>query len=59
MAADPRDRLPLAVALNRLYIGAHWPIDVLGGAAVGMVGAVIAWLTTERWPLSGRSRART
>jgi undecaprenyl-diphosphatase len=49
----------LAVALNRLYIGAHWPIDVLGGAAVGMVGAVIAWLTTERWPLSGRSRART
>ena len=25
------------VGCNRIYIGAHWPIDVLGGAAIGLL----------------------
>jgi undecaprenyl-diphosphatase len=39
------------VAVNRLYIGAHWPIDVLGGAAVGMLSASLCWLVAGRWPI--------
>jgi len=36
--------LAFLVGLNRIYIGAHWPLDVVGGAAVGMVAASISWL---------------
>jgi len=32
------------IGLNRIYIGAHWPLDIVGGAAVGMVAASISWL---------------
>lgn len=43
--------LVLLVALNRLYIGAHWPVDVVGGAAVGLLSAAVCWLVAARWPL--------
>jgi undecaprenyl-diphosphatase len=39
------------VAFNRLYIGAHWPIDIVGGAAIGMLAASISWLIADRWPI--------
>ena len=39
------------VALNRLYIGAHWPVDVLGGAAVGLLSGSLCWLVAARWPI--------
>jgi membrane-associated phospholipid phosphatase len=29
------------VALARVYVGVHYPVDVLGGAAIGVVGAFI------------------
>jgi membrane-associated phospholipid phosphatase len=38
-------------ACNRIYIGAHWPIDVLGGAAIGLLCGTITWLIAARWPL--------
>ncbi|HEY6798196.1 MAG TPA: phosphatase PAP2 family protein [Kineosporiaceae bacterium] len=41
----------LLVGLNRIYIGAHWPIDVLGGAAVGLLAGSICWLIAARWPI--------
>ena len=41
------------VACNRVYIGAHWPIDVLGGAAVGLLCGALTWLISTRWPLQG------
>ena len=39
------------VALNRLYIGAHWPVDVLGGVAVGLFSGAVCWLVAARWPI--------
>jgi membrane-associated phospholipid phosphatase len=39
------------VALNRLYIGAHWPIDVIGGAGIGLLAGSVCWLVAGRWPI--------
>ena len=39
------------VALNRLYIGAHWPVDVVGGAAVGLLSGSLCWVVAARWPI--------
>lgn len=58
-----RARAPLAalalagaalVGLSRVFVGAHWPSDALGGAALGIVaGASGAW-AAARWPLHQR-----
>lgn len=45
------------IALNRLYIGAHWPVDVVGGAAIGMLAGSVCWLVAARWPITGRGAA--
>jgi membrane-associated phospholipid phosphatase len=39
------------VACNRIYIGAHWPVDVVGGFAIGMFAGAITWLVATRWPI--------
>ena len=44
--------LVVLVPLNRVYIGAHWPIDLVGGAAVGLLAATITWLIAARWPIT-------
>ena len=38
--------LVLVVSVGRLYLGLHWPTDVLGGWAIGAVesAAAVAWL---------------
>jgi len=42
------------VALSRLYLASHWPLDVLGGAALGVVSGIVAvWLC--RWWANWRS----
>ena len=48
------------VAIGRMYVGAHLPMDVLGGAALGWaVGALVApGLGRARPPPIGRSRSR-
>jgi membrane-associated phospholipid phosphatase len=46
------------VATNRLYIGAHWPVDILGGAAIGLLSGAVAWLVAARWPIHARTRPR-
>jgi undecaprenyl-diphosphatase len=39
------------VALHRIYIGAHWPIDVVGGAAIGLLAGTVTWILATRWPI--------
>ena len=48
--------LMVLIPLNRVYIGAHWPMDLVGGAAVGLLVASITWLIAVRWPVTLKTR---
>jgi membrane-associated phospholipid phosphatase len=44
--------LALAVGFSRIYVGVHYPLDVVGGAALGVVTALLLLAISRR-----RSRA--
>ena len=44
----PALALAIVIALTRLYVGVHYPTDVLGGAVIGLACAAIA-LRLEPW----------
>ncbi len=42
--------LAVAVGIGRIYVGAHFPVDVLGGAALGVaVGGAAGLLVADRY----------
>ena len=39
--------LAVAVAVARMYVGVHWPTDLVGGAALGTLLAGLSWALVD------------
>ena len=44
----------MLIALSRLYVGVHYPTDVLAGSAIGILAAETGLLILRKWKTLGR-----
>jgi undecaprenyl-diphosphatase len=51
--AAPLLALAALIAFSRVYVGVHYPLDVLGGALLGLAVAVVIRVTAPRWRAAG------
>jgi len=51
VAAASLGLLTAMIALSRVYMADHWPLDVLGGAALGAASGLLVVLAASRWGL--------
>jgi undecaprenyl-diphosphatase len=50
--------LPFLVGLTRVYLGVHYPLDVLAGWTAGLIWALLARAAVDRWePRAGERQA--
>src|SRR6266566_3535429 len=54
----PAGALAVLAGISRIYLGLHWPSDVLGGAAVGIGFALLIEVVSRRVEPYQRIRAR-
>jgi undecaprenyl-diphosphatase len=57
--AVPLFLLAAAIAWSRVYVGAHYPLDVLAGAALGVLTALALRAMGRRWQRRQARGART